>query len=198
MAVATEQGDPMGLFETGDTARSVLAFWFEETAPRTWFNATPAFDAAVGERFGALVDRALAGELADWRDNRPGALALLLLLDQFTRNMFRGTPRAFAGDGRALVVARRAIGDGFDLEEEDPDRRQFFYSPYTHQEDLAAQEEGVRLTEARLAGHSAARYARLHRDVIAEFGRFPHRNAILGRETTSGEQAYLEAGGGFR
>ncbi len=180
------------------TAEAVLTFWFEDTAPRIWFNATPDFDLAIRKQFGSLVAQAIAGGLEDWRETASGSLALLLLLDQFTRNMFRATPQAFSGDLKALGVARRAVASRFDLMVTEYDRRQFFYSPYTHQEDLAAQEDGVRLLEERLSGHQAVRYGRAHRDVIRDFGRFPHRNGILGRETTPAEQAYLDAGGGFR
>jgi uncharacterized protein (DUF924 family) len=190
---------------------AIHQFWFgvlDETglaAPgqhRLWFSASAQTDAAVAMRFGALVNRALGGELDHWARGDEGLVALVLLLDQFTRNIFRGTPRAFAGDDRALALARRAIA-GNRHRGLPAIHRVFLYLPLEHCEDLAVQAECVSLF-AELAGdtdaasvHDFARYAVAHRDVIARFGRFPHRNAILGRPSTPAELAHLEQHGGF-
>lgn len=192
-----------------DDAKAVIDFWFgapgspEHGRPRkVWFQKDDAFDAAIRERFGPLVERALRGELADWAATPDGALAEILLLDQFTRNSFRGTPRAFAGDPRALAAAVAAVGQRFDAALP-AFQRGFVYLPFEHAETMAAQDESVRLF-GRLAaegGEGAASmldYAERHRDVVERFGRFPHRNAILGRRSTAEEEAYLsEPGAGF-
>ncbi len=177
---------------------AVLSFWFEETPRKTWFNAPPEFDNTVRTRFGSVHETALSGGLDLWASDMAGTLALILVLDQFSRNIHRGTPRAFSGDVRAVTQAQMAVSHGHDLAETVPDRRQFFYLPFTHVEDLSLQNQGVALMTERLVGHDAVRFAVAHRDVIARFGRFPHRNAILGRKTTPEEQTYLDAGGGFR
>ena len=167
-----------------------------------WFSANPHTDADVAARFGALVDRAVAGGLDHWAASDNGVIALVLLLDQFTRNIHRGTPRAFSGDARALDIARRVLAGG--RHRTLPAiHRVFLYLPLEHSEELAVQENCVALF-AELAAEAGAqeigefaRYARAHRDVIARFGRFPHRNAILGRQSTAQELAYLERHGGF-
>lgn len=186
-----------------DDARSVLDFWFgPEPTPRPeWFRKDPAFDEAIRDRFGALVDRALAGELDRWDGSPEGLLALVVVLDQFPRNLFRGQARAFAGDARALGLARAAVGRGDDLHLHLV-QRVFVYLPFEHAEDIAAQDESMRLFTA-LAAESPAHadtldYARRHRDVILRFGRFPHRNAALGRLDTQEEADYLrQPGSGF-
>jgi uncharacterized protein (DUF924 family) len=191
------------------TVRAVLDFWFgapgspEHGKPRAeWFRKDPAFDASIRDRFGPLVERALRGELADWAASPEGALAEILLLDQFTRNIFRDTPRAFAGDPRALAAARAAVGQRVD-EALPAFQRGFVYLPFEHAESMAAQDESVRLF-ARLAedgpdgSSSMLDYAHRHRAVVERFGRFPHRNAVLGRASTAEEEAYLrEPGSGF-
>lgn len=176
----------------------IIAFWFKECERRMWFQATPAFDQALTERFGVTHEAASRGDIDFWAEEPAGTLALLIVLDQFTRVIHRGTPLAFAQDAKALVLAREGLARGHDRQIEDPDWRQFHYIPFTHHENLAVQEEGVALMAERLSGHEALRYARAHRDVIARFGRFPHRNSILGRMSSPAEQAYLDAGGGFR
>ena len=190
---------------------SIHQFWFGEldeagfAAPgqgRLWFSASEQTDSAVRGRFGDLVELALAGELNDWAANDAGLVALLLLLDQFTRNIYRATPRAFAGDEQALQFAVQAIAAGRDAVLP-PIHRVFVYLPLEHSEDLATQEQCVRLfdvleRETNTASvKEFARFAVAHRDVIARFGRFPHRNAILGRASTADELAYLERHGGF-
>lgn len=190
---------------------AIHQFWFGLLDPagfaapaqnRLWFGASAEVDAAMAERFGGLVSRALAGELDHWARGDEGLVALVLLLDQFTRNIFRGTPRAFAGDDRALALARQAVA-GNRHRGLPAIHRVFLYLPLEHCEDLAVQDECVRLF-AELAGATGAasvqdfaRYAVAHRDVIARFGRFPHRNAILGRPSTAAELAHMEQHGGF-
>ncbi|MDP1649125.1 MAG: DUF924 family protein [Rubrivivax sp.] len=182
------------------TPATVLGFWFgseDEVDPR-WFKRSGAFDQAIAQHFGAAVRAALAGRLDAWSAQPDGALALVLLLDQFTRNMYRGTPAAFAGDVRALALARALVDSGADLQLP-PLRRWFAYMPLEHAEDAAVQQQCVRLFEAlagaagphREALASALDYARRHRDVIVRFGRFPHRNAILGRASSAEEKAFL-------
>jgi uncharacterized protein (DUF924 family) len=178
-------------------------FWFGATdAPRdAWFRKDPAFDMQIRERFGAHVEQALAGAF-DGLDALPAdALARVLLLDQFTRNIFRDTPRAFAGDAQALALARTMVARGDD-ERLSPLRRVFVYLPFEHAEDAAAQRESLRLFGALAARHPALGsfddYARRHAVVIERFGRFPHRNAILGRASTAEELAFLrEPGSSF-
>jgi len=181
----------------------VLGFWFgaEPGAFRhAWFERNDAFDAACRDQFAATCADAAAGRLDRWGATPEGALALVLLLDQFPRNIHRGTPSAFATDAKALDLARRMVGRGFDRTLE-PVERFFVYLPFEHAEDLAVQDEAVRLIEALpdlTWRDNVVAYARAHRDVIARFGRFPHRNAVLGRETTAAEAAYLaEPGAGF-
>jgi uncharacterized protein (DUF924 family) len=183
--------------------KAVLDFWFGNggQARAEWFRKDDAFDRLIAERFGALVERALAGELREWDAHPESALARILLLDQFTRNIFRGTPRAFAGDGLALAAAKALVASGQDAVLP-PLGRSFVYLPFEHAEDLAAQHEAVRLFGALEASAPEAKgmldYAVRHRDIVARFGRFPHRNAILGRESTAEEIEFLkQPGSGF-
>ncbi|HEY0858467.1 MAG TPA: DUF924 family protein [Albitalea sp.] len=182
------------------TAAAVLDFWFGAgDAPRAeWFRKDPAFDAHIAERFGPLVERALAGELRDWDHAPDSALARILLLDQFTRNIFRDSARAFAGDALALAAARAMVAQGQDLQLPAL-RRAFVYLPFEHAEELDAQDESVRLFSALAACSPHVQemldYAHRHRDVIERFGRFPHRNALLGRESTADEIAFLREPG---
>ncbi len=172
----------------------IIRFW-REAGPKRWFEPDEGFDAEIRDRFLAVHEQAAAGELADWALSPQGALALLLLLDQFPRNMFRKTPRAFATDPAARLVARRSIMAGYDRKVE-KELRTFFYLPFMHSEELADQE--LCLTLYRHNGdEDGAKWAEIHLDAIRRFGRFPHRNEILGRESRPEEIAYLE-GGGFR
>jgi len=174
------------------TPETIIAFWKEAGPPR-WFKKDPAFDEDIRQRFLATHDAAAAGTLTGWEKSASGALALMLLLDQFPRNMFRDSARAFATDPQALALAKRAIGRGFDVLVE-PQMRSFFYLPFMHAEDLTEQNRGVTLY--RTAGDSdGEKWAQLHADIIRKFGRFPHRNKVLGRETTPDEQAFLDGGG---
>jgi uncharacterized protein (DUF924 family) len=172
------------------TPREVLDFWFDPANQPFWFKKSAAFDEAVRHRLGDAHAAAAAGRLDDWRATPEGALALVILLDQVPRNIHRGTARAFATDDAALAVAAAAIDDGFDRGL-DKDQRLFLYLPLEHSEKLADQERSValftELGDARLTD-----YAVRHRDIVARFGRFPHRNALLGRASTEEEISFLE------
>ena len=167
----------------------IIAFW-EEAGPEKWFTKDEAFDAQIRERFLATYEAAAAGELAGWAETAHGTLALLILLDQFPRNLFRGDKRTYATDDMALAIAEDAVADGYHQVFKPPMSR-FFILPFTHAEDLAAQERSVALNE-ELGDEDGLKWARHHRDIVARFGRFPHRNAILGRETTPEEEAFLK------
>ncbi|MGI6245534.1 MAG: DUF924 family protein [Pseudochelatococcus sp.] len=176
---------------------TVLAFW-REAGPSLWFARDDAFDEAVRERFLTLYETLAENEhILDrphpWEATADGALALAIVLDQFPRQIFRGTARAFAADPLARAVARRSLQAGYDRQVP-AELRGFFYLPFMHSEDLADQDRCVALYEA-LGNAEGLEYARIHRDAIARFGRFPHRNPALGRETTPEEQAYLDDGG---
>lgn len=176
----------------GEDAASVVAFW-REAGPDRWFGKDEAFDAEIARRFGPLQQQAAAGELAAWRGRPESALALVILLDQFPRNMFRGSARAFATDAAAREVADDALARGFD-KEVGPELGPFFYLPFMHSEDLADQERCIALYEA-IGDEDGAEWARIHEEIIRRFGRFPHRNPALGRDTTSEEKAFLDGGG---
>ncbi|TFZ01320.1 DUF924 family protein [Ramlibacter rhizophilus] len=169
----------------------VLAFW-REAGPERWFKKDEQFDAQLRTRFLAAHEAAARGELEGWSGSADGALALLILLDQFPRNAFRGTPRMFATDAQARAIADRAIAAGLDAAVE-PALRAFFYLPFEHSESLADQHRAVELTQALDA--ETHRWAVIHRDIIERFGRFPHRNTLLGRVTTPDEQRFLDEGG---
>ena len=170
----------------------IVAFW-KEAGPDKWFAKDDAFDAEFRRRFEADHLAAARRERDDWLDTPHGALALCLLLDQFPRNVFRGTGHAFATDPLARLIARRAIAAGHDQAVEE-ELRPFFYLPLQHSEDMADQRQSLALFGA-LTAPNADKWARHHHDVIARFGRFPHRNAALGRVTTPEEVAFLEADG---
>jgi uncharacterized protein (DUF924 family) len=170
----------------------VLAFW-RAAGPDKWFDGGAAFDTEVRARFLVDYELAAAGELASWEKHAEGALALTIALDQFPRNMFRGTARAFATDAMARAVADRAIANRFDRSIALPERR-FFYLPFMHSEDLADQERCIALCKAAGDDEGLA-YAQTHADIIRQFKRFPHRNAALGRTMTAAEQKFLDDGG---
>jgi uncharacterized protein (DUF924 family) len=174
-----------------ETPAAIIAFWREAGADR-WFKKDAAFDSEIKRRFLATHEAAAAGKLTNWESSADGALALLILLDQFPRNMFRGETRAFATDPLARAVASRAILNGFDGAF--PDLRGFFYLPFQHSENLADQERGVALYKA-VGDADGLKWAEIHADIIRKFGRFPHRNAVLGRVTTPDEQKFLDDGG---
>ena len=197
--------DADGDADSAATSGAVLDHWFapEGHAERgtlrpMWFRKSEATDLEIAARFGTLIERALRGELGAWAAEPQSALAQILLLDQFTRNAFRDTPRAFAGDARALRAATAMVGARQD-EALRPEQRAFVYLPFEHAEGIAMQDEAVRLftrltAEAPVMADMLA-YAHKHRDVVQRFGRFPHRNAILGRQSTAEEEAFLREPG---
>lgn len=175
-------------------AEEILAFWIDEVGPEGWYTGGDTLDALCRDRYLEDWDKGRRGDYAQWTTTARGALALLLLLDQFPRNMFRGEARAFASDAQARVAAKAAIAREFDLRIEVP-ARQFFYLPLMHSEVLADQDRCVRLIVMRFAEPEQIRHARAHRDIIRRFGRFPFRNAALGRPSTPEEEAWLAKGG---
>lgn len=179
-----------------DAAAEVLDFWIEEVGPKGWYAGGEALDGEIRERFGALVGRAQDGELTDWITAPGPALAYLIVTDQFSRNIFRGSDRAFATDAKARMAADTALEEGWDLQIPEP-QRQFFYLPLMHHEDPADQARCVELIAARMpeTGDDNLPHAKVHQEVIRRFGRFPARNAALGRETTAEEVDFLENGG---
>lgn len=173
-------------------SEEVITFWME-AGPKRWFARDETFDRLLAERFGVILDQARAGTLDQWAETPEGLLALVIVLDQFSRNIHRGSPLAFAGDGKALALARRAVARG-DHQQLPLQRAQWLIMPFEHAEDLTAQHEAVaHFTEMALP--EMIKYAEIHRDVIARFGRFPHRNAVLGRNSTPGELDFLASGG---
>jgi uncharacterized protein (DUF924 family) len=170
----------------------ILTFW-RAAGPDKWFEKNDAFDGEIRERFLDTYAAAAAGRLAAWEEDAEGALALVIVLDQFPRNMFRGDARTYAADPLARAVAERAIAHGFDQRYAPPERR-FFYLPLMHSEDLADQERCLALCRAA-DDEEGVKHGEIHADIIRRFGRFPHRNSSLGRATTAEEQAFLDAGG---
>lgn len=170
----------------------VVQFWVE-AGPDLWFAKDAEFDQRFRERFMTLYQAARRGELGAWMETPTGALALVILLDQYPRNAFRGTPQMYATDDRARQVADAAIAAGHDRSVEPNALQKFFYLPFAHSENLADQERAVAL--CRRLGQPDLGRAEHHRDIVRRFGRFPHRNPILGRTTTAEEQAYLDNGG---
>ncbi len=189
------------LDHTADIVTDVLTFWLGTPDDPEWGEfkdiwfraATPEFDAEIRDRFLDAHERAAAGDLDHLKDTPEGCLALLILLDQFPRNMFRGTARAFATDPNALEIAKHAAAKGFD-DNVMPVHRTFLYLPFEHSENLADQEAGIRLM-SKVGRDRAIEAAIEHRDIIVRFGRFPHRNAVLGRESTPEELDFLNNGG---
>ena len=171
-------------------ASDLLAFWFAESNRPFWFEKDPDFDAACRAAAEALHRQAAAGALEHWRESALGSLALLILLDQVPRNLYRGEARAFATEAKARAVARAALDRGFDqgLSEE---QRLFFYLPFEHSEDLADQRRSVALFGQLTGRPDWLPWAERHAEIIARFGRFPHRNAALGRATTPEEAEFL-------
>jgi uncharacterized protein (DUF924 family) len=178
--------------EDSVTPIGILAFW-RDAGPERWYAPDAAFDAEVRRRFLGLWQQAAAGELSSWETSDDGALALVIVLDQFPRNMFRGDIRTYASDRLAREVAHRAIDRGVDARI-DPTLRAFLYLPLMHSEHLPDQLRCIELSRA--AGHTESlKWAAHHADIIRRFGRFPHRNRLLGRATTPEEQAFLDEGG---
>lgn len=174
----------------------VLEFWFNETPPAAWWQADAEFDTLIRQRFGALLLQASLGELYNWRETAHGRLAEIILLDQFSRNVFRGTPQAFAQDPMALVLAQEAIANGAD-EALNPTERSFLYLPFMHSESALIHEQAERLYRDK-APQENYRFELQHKAIIDRFGRYPHRNEILGRESSAEELEFLQQpGSGF-
>ena len=172
--------------------QDVINFWIE-AGPKKWWKKDDGFDAEILNRFGDTHKRAAAGELDHWADTPDGALALILVLDQFSRNLFRNDPKAFAQDPHCVAIVRDQMKDGRDREM-NPEISHFCYLPLMHSEVLADQELCID-EMTRIDNKPSLKAAIEHRDIIAKFGRFPHRNKVLGRQTTAEEQAFLDGGG---
>ncbi|MBZ0330598.1 DUF924 domain-containing protein [Halomonas sp. ANAO-440] len=183
----------------GDTlpsADDVVGYWFDELSPGQWFRKDIELDTEIGQRFFGLHRAAAAGELWQWRRSATGRLAEILVLDQFSRNLFRGLPGSFAQDPMALVLAQEAVAQGQD-QELDMSERAFLYMPYMHSESLKIHDEALRLFDQPGLEDNLG-FEQRHRDILLRFGRYPHRNAILGRESTDEELAFLmEPGSSF-
>ncbi len=184
-----------------DITQNVLEFWFGDAADSAdaapqpfWFKSTPDLDADIRARFASLLGQARAGAFEGEAKTSDDYLAVILILDQFSRNIHRGTAAAFAGDALARDWARRMLAAGFDMRQPAPHRRVFCYMPLEHSEDIDDQHDAVRLISA-IGDDGYTRFAEAHRDVIVEFGRFPHRNALLGRPSSRAEVAYLSKNG---
>lgn len=173
-------------------AEEIINFW-RDAGPQRWFGKDQSFDDMCEIGFEDVSDKAVRGELDQWMQSASGALALMILLDQMPRNIHRGTPQAYAGDEHARKLADLAIGEGFD-QQVDETLRPFFYMPFMHSESIDDQKRATELFQ-NLSGDNADKWAVHHRRIIEQFGRFPHRNAILGRESTPEEQAWLDKGG---
>lgn len=198
----------------GVTPASIIAFWLgpsptdcdaAKTASGRWYAEDDQLDHEIRRKFSEAIEQALSGALSSWEETAEGALALVILLDQFTRNAYRGSPDAFSGDAMAREVAARALGKGLDLDLPIPGRL-LLYHPFEHSEDREDQRRSVALfaglavlsrSDWREYVDSFLRYARAHQEVIERFGRFPHRNAVLGRESTPAEREWLATHGGF-
>jgi uncharacterized protein (DUF924 family) len=177
---------------TETTPSEINRFWIDEVGPKGWYTQSDALDQEIRDRFmAAWIDAPRLA--AEWADTAEGALAALILTDQFPRNMFRNDARAYSSDPLALRIARSAIEAGHDLSTPEP-ARQFFYLPFEHSEELVDQHRAVELFAERMPGENLI-HAQVHRDTIAKFGRFPWRNDALGRIPTSAEQAVMDAGG---
>lgn len=179
-----------------DDPEEVLDFWLGELGPEDWFAGGEELDARCRDRFAALWQAAHDGGLEHWVEGAAGSLGYIVLTDQLPRNIWRGDGRSFATDARALAAAKRAVAEGWDLAAPEPDRV-FFYMPFEHSEDAGDQAEAVALIGGRLpeTGTGYLLHARAHQEVIRRFGRFPTRNAVLGRESTPEEAEFLASGG---
>ncbi|WP_114800369.1 DUF924 family protein [Moraxella canis] len=171
-------------------AQSVLEFWFSKDAQPLWFAKSAEFDQKIRDQFGEVLESAAAGECADWRSEMLGRLAEIIVLDQFSRNIHRDTPKAFETDGMALVLAQEAIALP-EFKSLNPDQRRFMLMPYMHSESKQIHEKAMTLFE-QFTDATTVDYERQHKVIIDEFGRYPHRNAILGRPSTAQEQAFLK------
>ncbi|MEE4279692.1 MAG: DUF924 family protein [Halieaceae bacterium] len=175
--------------------KEILSFWFEESGPKNWFRKSGPFDAECRARFQTTLEAAAKGETWRWRSTPEGRCAEIIVLDQLSRNIYRGTAQAFAQDPMALTLAQEAVAGEWDRRMT-TDQRYFTYMPYMHSESVLIHEEAMRLFTA-LGNDKALHYEKLHRDVIQRFGRYPGRNAALGRATSAAEAVYLAEEGGF-
>lgn len=174
----------------------VIDFWFAEGSQANWWEQSDVFDGLIQSKFLELWEAACEGHLDNWMDTPEGALALIIVLDQFTRNLNRNSAAAFAQDEKALRLADIAIKAGLDMAL-DPDQRRFIYMPLEHSEDLQDQINCLSYMKERVGDGQAVIYAEKHLEVIEKFGRFPHRNKVLGRDSTMAELAWLDQNGGF-
>ena len=178
------------------TKEDIITFWFEEISPEQWFKKDKEFDAMLLERAGTTVIKALNGQLDKWSKTSTGSVSLVILLDQFTRNIFRDTPKAFSGDEMALVLCQKSINSKW-FSELSMTFKQFLLMPMMHSEDISIQEKSLPLFKQH-ANNRTYEFAVKHRDIIAKFGRFPHRNLILSRPSTEEELMFLnEPGSSF-
>lgn len=177
------------------TPEAILHFWFTECTPGDWFRKSDTFDAKIKERFLAVHEAITRGETKEWRKTPEGRLAEIIVLDQFSRNMFRGTPKAFESDPLALTLAEEAVASGDDMKLE-PTKRRFLYMPYMHSESREVHEPGLKLFEA-LGEAETLKYEIEHKAIIDRFGRYPHRNEILGRTSTADEIEFMQTHKGF-
>lgn len=173
------------------TPTEIIALWFSEQGKQYWYNSTPEMDKELREKYSGLFHAAMKGELDQWQDTSEGALAMVIVLDQFPLNMYRGDIESFSGEAKSREVAAAAIGRGFDAALSD-EQKSFMYLPYMHSESLADQDRSVELfTQAGLT--EGLKWAEHHRDIVRRFGRFPHRNDMLVREGTSEEEDYMSS-----
>lgn len=174
----------------------ILTFWLDEVGPRGWYTGSQDLDDTIRQKFEVEWQKAMAGNCGLWLTNAQGALAFIILTDQFSRNMFRDDPRAFAADKSARAAAKIAVDRKWDMKISEP-ARQFFYMPLMHSEIQSDQDRAIRLIHARMpeSGASTLAHAKVHRDIIRKFGRFPYRNEALNRTNKADEQAFLDKGG---
>lgn len=172
------------------TSNNVIAFWFEELTPAQWWKKDAEVDAIIRDRFLAIHHAACVGELAEWRVTAEGALAEIIVLDQFSRNIYRDNPKSFAADSIALILAQTAIANGID-QQLNQEQRGFLYLPFMHSESLKIHEQAIELY-TKLGNPNQLDYEHKHKVIIERFGRYPHRNVVLGRESTAEELAFLE------
>ncbi len=176
--------------------KEILNFWFDESSSKRWFNSTPEFDSLISKKYQNLWKQAAGGALDSWQTTHLGSLSLVIILDQFPLNMFRGTPKSFSTESNAIAVTHNAITKGFDLQLE-AIQLPFLYMPLMHSENLDDQNYSVRLFEQ--AGLEAnLRFAKHHQSIIKTYGRFPHRNKILNRTSTTDELNYLSSPQAFK
>ena len=178
------------------TPEEIINYWYSERVQPLWFNSTPEFDAELKERFEPLVKSAAQGELSNWLESPEGCLALVIVLDQFPLNIYRGKPESFSTEKQAVNIARHAVERGYD-KKLPSSQLAFLYMPFMHSESMADQDLSVQLfTSAGLKDN--AKFAEHHRDIVRRFGRFPHRNKILGRQNSQDELEYLNSKGAFK